>query len=135
RASPARSPSSWSRRPSRRASRRACTGSLGACPSVAPTRPPGAQAPRSFSRAASDARRLEAALAARAAEVVRRPVEVERLAGARDRDGHPADRVDRLAHLLGGRDARRVPPRDELGEDRDRDLLLRGGAEVEAGGA
>ena len=53
---------------------------------------------------------------------------------SRDGDGHAADRIDGLLYKLGRRRAARVPPGDELGEDRDGDLLLRG-PEVEAGRA
>ena len=57
-----------------------------------------------------------------------------RLAHAGDRDGHPADGVDRLDELDSGV-APGMTPGDELGEDCDGDLLLARGAEVESGGA
>src|SRR5262245_34939259 len=76
-----------------------------------------------------DKRRLELLAAVRTAEVVGRAVVLERVLGAADGDGHAADRICRVLDedvLRAG-----VPPRDELGEDRDGDLLLGGGAEIE----
>src|SRR5205814_10200291 len=80
----------------------------------------------------SDERRLELAQAAGTAEVVGRAVVLEGVLRAGDRDAHAADRIGRVLgqHVLRAR----VPPRDELGEDRDRDLLLRRRTEVEPRG-
>src|SRR5262249_42239640 len=95
----------------------------------------GAATSNEFSSFTSDACRLELAQAAGAAEVVGRPLVLERVLGARDRDRHAADRVDCRLDELGWRRAAGVTPGDELGEDRDGDLFLRGGTEVEPGWA
>jgi hypothetical protein len=75
---------------------------------------------------------FEPLAAVRAAEVVSDAVADGSFLRGRDGDGHAADRVDGLLHELRGRGDARVAPGDELGEDRDRDLLLRGRPEIEA---
>src|ERR671936_3201251 len=91
-------------------------------------------APRTSSRASRHLCRFELLAAVRAAEVVRDSVQLELLARGRDRHRHPADRIDRLFHELRRRGAAGVLPGNTLREDRDRDLLLRGGPEIEPGG-
>src|SRR5215207_6859337 len=79
-------------------------------------------------------RRFEAMAAVRRAERVDDALVDRGLRRLAERDAHPADRVDPLDDLRLLRRAE-MAPRDELGEDRDRDLGLARGAEVEAGGA
>ena len=73
---------------------------------------------------------LEGRFAALAAEVDRLALVLERRRARHDGHGHPADRVD------GGRRrvARRAAHRDDLRQDRERDLLRRARADVEPGG-
>src|SRR5215212_3719882 len=78
---------------------------------------------------------LELAQATRAAEVVGGSLVLLGVRRVRDRDGHPADRIDRGLDELCRRRSPCMAPCDELGEDRDRDLLLCRRAEIEAGGA
>ena len=95
------------------------------------------QASRFTARARDVSRRLcrEALPAAGVAEVVRDAPVRRGLAGTLDGDGHAADGVDCLREQRFDRLRAGVPPRDELGEDRDRDLLLARRAEVETGRA
>ena len=74
--------------------------------------------------------------AALAAEVGALAVDVEADRGGGDRDLHAADRVAstrRRRRRRGGLRRVRVALRDELGEDRDRDLLRRAGADSNPG--
>ena len=81
----------------------------------------------------SDERCLELAQATGAAEVVRPHRRARRVARARRPRRSSANGIDCLSlDQLGGRGGPGVPPRDELGEDGDGDLLLARGAEVEA---
>ena len=72
----------------------------------------------------------EGVLAALAAEVERLALVLERGRARHDRHRHPAHGIDRGRRRL----LRRPPHGDDLGQDRERDLLRRARADVEAGG-
>ena len=123
--SPRRAP--WRRRRPRRGSRGSPAAAAGRC---------------SRRRHAADVPRrvgFEPGPAARAAEVIRDAVHDDHLTDRLGRHPHAAHGIDRLGDRRGlgapGVVRGRVPPRHELGEDRDGDLLLAQRAEVEAGGA